>query len=119
VVKIDQFLDIRKWHDFQLRRKVALETKRNPEVPLITEYIWHEAYKAAILETDWTKIQERLQIAESEIRKRQHVFSMDHGGTPEERQAIAEALRGMESLREEVTNWQNRQASDDAPVTTD
>jgi hypothetical protein len=104
---------------FSTQTKVVSETKRNPEVPLTTEYIWHEAYKAAILETDWTKIHERLQIAESEIRKRQHVFSMDHGGTPEERRAIAEALRGMESLREEVTNWQNRQASDDAPVRTD
>ena len=47
------------------------------------EYVWHAAYKAAILETDWTKMQERLQTAESEIRKRQHVFSMDlHKGSP-------------------------------------
>jgi len=86
---------------------------------MTTEYVWHAAYKAAILETDWTKMQERLQTAEAEIRKRQHVFSMDHGGTSEERQAIADALRGMESLREEVANWQNRQASDDASITTD
>ena len=104
---------------FLTQTKGRFRNQRNPEVPLITEYIWHEAYKAAILETDWTKIQERLQIAESEIRKRQHVFSMDHGGTPEERQAIAEALRGMESLREEIANWQNRQAADDVPITTD
>jgi hypothetical protein len=86
---------------------------------MTTEYVWHAAYKAAILETDWTKMQERLQTAESEIRKRQHVFSMDHGGTPEERQAIAEALRGLESLREEVANWENRPVSDDSPTATD
>lgn len=72
-------------------------------------YSWHESYKAALLETDWTKMQERLQAAESEIRKRQHVLSMDHGGTPEERQAIADALNGMKSLRTEVAEWQTRQ----------
>jgi hypothetical protein len=80
---------------------------------------WHEAYRAAILETDWTKMQERLQTAESEIRKRQHVLSMDHGGTPEERQAIADALDGMKSLRIEVAGWKNRQAPDDAATTSD
>jgi hypothetical protein len=74
---------------------------------------WQEAYRVAILETDWTRMQERLQTAESEIVKRRHVFSMDHGGTPEERQAIADALRGMEGLRIEVDEWQNRQVSDD------
>ncbi|HTC48763.1 MAG TPA: hypothetical protein VK722_15665 [Candidatus Aquilonibacter sp.] len=75
---------------------------------------WQEAYRTAILETDWTKMQERLQTAESEIRKRQHVFSMDHGGTPEERLAMANALRGMKGLRADVNDWQNRQVSDDA-----
>jgi hypothetical protein len=75
------------------------------EVFVTTEYIWHDAYKAAILETDWTKIQERLQVAESEIRKRQQVLSMDHGGTPEERQAIADALNGMKILRTEVADY--------------
>jgi hypothetical protein len=70
---------------------------------------WYKSYRAAILETDWTKMQERLRTAESEIRKRQHVFSMDHGGTREERQAIADALRGIEGLRADVDEWQNRQ----------
>jgi hypothetical protein len=80
---------------------------------------WHVAYRAAILETDWSRMQKRLQVAESEIRKRQHVLSMDHGGTPEERQAIADALRGMESLRTEVTGWQDRQMPRDAATTSD
>ena len=74
------------------------------------QYIWQEAYKAAILETDWTKVRERLQAAESEISKRQHVLSMDHGGTPEERQAIADALNGMENLRKEVVEWQTERS---------
>jgi hypothetical protein len=80
---------------------------------------WLEAYRAAILETDWTKMQQRLQTAESEIRRRQHVLSMDHGGTPEERQAITDALHGMEGLRAEVVGWKNPQVSDDSPTTSD
>jgi hypothetical protein len=75
-----------------------------------TRYNWHESYKAALLETDWTKMHERLKSAESEIHKRQYVLSMDHGGTPEERQAIADALNGMKSLRKEVAEWQSRQS---------
>jgi hypothetical protein len=69
---------------------------------------WYDSYKAAILETDWTQMQERLKVAESEIRKRQHVLSMDHGGTPEERQAIAGALHGIAQLKTEATDWQRR-----------
>lgn len=86
---------------------------------MTTEYIWYEAYKAAILETDWTKMRERLQEAESEISKRQHVLSMDHGGTPEERQAIADALNGMKNLRTEVAEWQIRQVPDGEAATPD
>ena len=75
-------------------------------------YVWYEAYKTAVLETDWTKMQERLQSAEGAIKQRQRVLSMDHGGTPAERQAIADALSGMRSLKAETAAWQNRQASD-------
>jgi len=70
---------------------------------------WHESYRSAILETDWTKMQERLQSAESEIHERQRVLSLDHGGTPEERQAIAEALHGITHLKTEVSDWQKRE----------
>ena len=85
---------------------------------MTTQYIWFDAYKSAILETDWTKIQERLQVAESEIRKRQHVHSMDHGGTPEERQAIADALNGINGLRTEVAQWQTQQSRSAEATTT-
>ena len=70
---------------------------------------WYDSYKAAILETDWTKMQERLQAAEGEIRERQHVLSLDHGGTPEERQAIAEALNGITHLKIEASDWLKQQ----------
>ena len=73
---------------------------------------WPESYRAALLEIDWTKMRERLRAAESEIRNRKHVLSLDPGGTPEESQAIADALNGIKTLRAEVAEWQNRQAPD-------
>ena len=70
---------------------------------------WQEKYKAAALETDWTKIQSRIQAAESTIQERQRVLSEDHGGTPEEQHVIAEALKGLNCIRKEVTQWRVRQ----------
>ena len=85
---------------------------------MTADYIWFDAYKSALLETDWTKIQERLQLAESEIAKRQYVLSMDHGGTPEERQAIADALNGIKVLRTEVAQWQTQPSRAGETTTT-
>jgi len=73
-------------------------------------YVWYEAYKAVVLETDWTKMHDRIQSAECKIHDRQRVLSEDHGGTPQERQEIANALSSMRSLRTEVADWQSRQA---------
>jgi hypothetical protein len=72
-------------------------------------YTWYESYKAVVLETDWTKMPERIQSAESKINDRQRVLSEDHGGTPHERQAIANALEAMCTVRTEVADWQSRQ----------
>jgi hypothetical protein len=74
-------------------------------------FTWYHSYRAAILETDWTTMQERLQSAELEIHERQRILSLNHGGSPEERQAIADALRGIGHLRIEATDWQKRQKS--------
>jgi hypothetical protein len=71
-------------------------------------HTWYESYMAAILETDSTKVQERLQAAEREIHDRQRVLSLDHGGTREERQAIADALHGITHLKTEVSDWQRQ-----------
>ena len=49
-----------------------------------TKYGWKQLYATALLETDWPKIEEKIQLAENEIRARLHEFSMNHGGTPEE-----------------------------------
>lgn len=72
------------------------------------ENSWHEIYKAALLETDWTKIDERIQTAESVVRERERVLSEDHGGTPEEKIALADAISGLRVLRREAAEWQNR-----------
>ena len=72
---------------------------------------WQDKYRAAVLETDWGKIQSRIDAAEYTIQERQRVLSEDHGGTPQERHVIAEALRGLNCLRKEVTEWRDRQAA--------
>jgi hypothetical protein len=33
-------------------------------------YEWYETYKAAVLETDWSKMEERIQAAKSDLIKR-------------------------------------------------
>jgi hypothetical protein len=74
-------------------------------------YEWYDAYKAAVLETDWTRLLERIQSAEMKIHDRQRMLSLDHGGSPEERQAIADALNSMRTLRVDALDWQQRQTS--------
>ena len=73
------------------------------EMRVPTSYSWEESYQAALLETDWTKMQERVQTAESEIHQRRLVLSQDHGGTDEERAALVNAMGGLRVLRMNVT----------------
>jgi hypothetical protein len=74
---------------------------------------WEKLYQTAILETDWSKIEERIEAVDSAISARLHEFSLNHGGTPEENQRIQDALRGLSVLRREVAEStdQNRRAS--------
>ena len=80
---------------------------RDIRVP--TSYSWQESYQAALLETDWTKMQERIQKAESEIHKRRLELSQDHNGTHEEREAVINALNGLRVLRMDAAAWRERQ----------
>ena len=75
-------------------------------------YSWQESFHAALLETDWTNIEGRIQAAENEIGARLHEFSLNHGGTPEENQAIMDALHGLDILRKEVGTWLGSQRAD-------
>jgi len=74
-----------------------------------TECDWVRLYKAALLETDWSKIEEHIQVAENGIKARLHEFSLNHGGTPAENQAIENALNGLKVLRKDVATWQGSQ----------
>ena len=71
---------------------------------------WEKLYQAAILETDWSKMEQRIQSADSAISARLHDFSVDHGGTPEEKQRIQDALSGLSVLRREVIVRQSKPA---------
>jgi hypothetical protein len=65
-------------------------------------YVWEESYQAALLETDDKKLQNHIQAAKAAIDNRLHELQFDHGGTPEERQAITDALGGLSVLRREL-----------------
>ena len=52
-------------------------------------YVWQEQYRVAILETDRTKLPQRIQAANSSIDDRLKELQMDHGGTPGERVSVA------------------------------
>jgi hypothetical protein len=70
---------------------------------------WNAYYIAAVLETDWTKIQARIQTAEFEIHARQCLLAEGNSGTTEERQALTNALNGLQTLLSDVASWQARQ----------
>jgi hypothetical protein len=72
---------------------------------------WEKLYQAAILETDWSKIEEHIHAVDSAISERLHEFSVNHGGSPEENQRIKDALSGLSVLRREVVAWKSKTAS--------
>ena len=74
------------------------------------EYNWEKLYHSAVLETDWSRIEERIEATEVAMQGRLHEFSLNHGGTPEENKAIARALDRLEILRREATAWQAKRA---------
>jgi hypothetical protein len=91
---------------FQVSSYGTIPLQPFPSRSWIMTYSWYKSYKAAILETDWTTMPERLRSAELEIFARQGVLSLDHGGSLEERRAIAGALRGIGQTRTDVYDWQ-------------
>jgi hypothetical protein len=71
------------------------------------DYVWEKSYKTAILETDNTKLPNCLQVAKAAIDKRLQEIQMSEGGTlqggtPEELQAINDALAELNVLRGEL-----------------
>ena len=84
----------------------ALRFQYAPVRFIMTGYKWHEIYKAALLETDWTKMGERIQAAEGALHERKKEFDQNHGGTAEENRAIEDALNGLRVLQNDVARWQ-------------
>lgn len=83
-----------------------------------TSYTWKKSYQAALLETDWTKMHECFQRAESEIHQRRLMLSQDHNGTDEERAALVDAmsaLRVAASCRKPVQNERSPYSVFDSP----
>lgn len=62
-------------------------------------YDWDEAYEAAILETDRSRLKMRIGAAWSAINRHVQEMNADHGGSPEERYAVETALAGLDVLR--------------------
>jgi hypothetical protein len=65
-------------------------------------YVWEELYEDAVLETDDEKLAKRLQVAKAAIDTRLQESQMDREVPNEERQAIRDALRGLDVLRREL-----------------
>jgi hypothetical protein len=68
---------------------------------VITRYPWEAAYEAAILETEHSRLSDRIKAAQTAINSRIEQMQQDRG-TPEERDAIASALAGIRVLKNEV-----------------
>jgi hypothetical protein len=66
------------------------------------DYEWQHAYVGAVLETDRSRLSQRIAEAHAAIKARVGELSKDHMGTPEERTAIESALDGLKILSEEV-----------------
>ena len=65
-------------------------------------YAWKESYQAANLEIDCEKLPKLIRTAKAAIDARLHELQLDHGGTPEERQAISDALSNLNVIRREL-----------------
>jgi len=66
------------------------------------DYAWEGLYETAVLETDDEKLQKCIRAAKAAIDVRLQEIQLDHGGTPEERRAITDALTGLNALRREL-----------------
>ena len=78
------------------------------------EYAWEEVYKAAFVETDDGLLPNRIHTAKIAIDNRLHELQLDHGGMPEERLAISDALAGLIILRRELERRSSEKRSSES-----
>ena len=65
-------------------------------------YGWQRFYEAAILETNRSYLSRLIQTAQAAIDARVQQLQSDHHASTHERQAIADALAGLDILRKEM-----------------
>jgi len=65
-------------------------------------YSWEGIYEAAVLETDFSRLPERIKAAQAAIDSRMREIQADHNGTSAERAAIQSALAGIRILKREA-----------------
>jgi hypothetical protein len=65
-------------------------------------YTWQRHYEAALVETDPRQLARLIKAAEVEIDARVEELRLKHDGTRDERDAIAEAIAGLNILRKEI-----------------
>jgi hypothetical protein len=68
----------------------------------MTSYGWQRFYEQAILETDRTHLPRLIQTAQAAIQARMEQLRGDHQDDAAERQAIADALAGLQVLKGET-----------------
>jgi phage FluMu protein gp41 len=78
----------------------------------MSKRLWRELYEAAVLETNLENMQANVQAAKAAIDARLQELQLDHGGTPEERHAISDALAGLNLLRREIETRSRDTGSD-------
>jgi hypothetical protein len=74
---------------------------------MLVMLIWHESYRAAALETDWTILPERIFKARSDMHNR--LLSLPSSSVNEALQ-IAQGLTGLVGLAQDMLLWQGAQA---------
>ena len=77
------------------------QSSLDPKAPDNRNPDWLPAYRAALLELDPQKMEERIRTARSAIMQRMNVLAQDHGGDIEEQQAITDALNALSMLERE------------------
>jgi hypothetical protein len=77
----------------------------------VWEYVWQVSYQAALIETDREELPNRIRAAKVAIDTRLRELKMDHGGSPEERLAISDALSALNILRKELETRSPEKAS--------
>jgi hypothetical protein len=66
------------------------------------DYEWQRYYVVAVLETDPSRLPQRIAEAHAAIKARVGELSQDHFGTPEERAEIETALSGLKLLSKQI-----------------